>query len=513
MVDESGVPTTLTLPTGITLKTDQVPRFAVFGRYVVMVNTPNRPITIDALGVVRVLVPFPPVAPVSLSSGGAGNLTGDYKAKQTFVIRDAYGNVISESDFGPAMLTAFTAAARTLAISDIQTSPDISSVTHTNIYRTVDAGEIYFLWKELDGNEVNDFNSDDLADLALSIFTAPTLGTPPDLTLAAEWRGRIWGVSRSNLDVVSYTEAGTMYAWSTNNQISIPRVGSDARGVTGMIARRESLVVGRRDSIKQITGTSNRDFRVVNVSDETGIESNESIAVWEDVIYFLGKGGVYKIDANGVTNLSLGHTQAWFTTDTYFNRSRFQYAFGYIDPIRLKYRLHLSAAGSSDNDRWIEYDLEDGTWWGPHKTDAFTPTSGIVVADSTDRLLPMMGSSSGFLWEEQTTATDDTATGIDFDVDTGFDPQGSADSEKYWGLLSVLGKVQSAGTVQITPRVGYLNAAAKLAWNYVMTEGRQVLGRIGVGALLKLNFRHSTAGEPVELYGYEIEDVHELDQR
>mgnify|MGYP001611455032 CR=1 FL=1 len=59
-VDSAGALTTLTLPTGITLATDKPPRFTVFGRYVVMVNSPNRPITIDPLGVVRVVTPFPP---------------------------------------------------------------------------------------------------------------------------------------------------------------------------------------------------------------------------------------------------------------------------------------------------------------------------------------------------------------------------------------------------------------------------------------------------------------------
>lgn len=512
-VDTSGAVTTLTLPTGITLATDKPPRFAVFGRFTVMTNTPNRPITIDPQGVVRVLCPFPPVAPVSLSSGGAGGLTGNYKAKQTFVIRDTFGNIIAESDFGPPMLAPFAAVANTIGISDIQISPDTSSVTDTNIYRTLDSGEVYFLWKELDGNVVNDFNSDDLADLALSVFAAPRLGTPPDLTLAAEWRGRLWGVGRTDVDVLRYSEPGSMYSWPISNGISVPRLGADSRGVAGLIARRESLVVGRRNNIQQVTGTSDDDFRLIRVTDEAGIESYESVAVYKDTAFFLWKDGVYALDANGVRCISNDRVRSWFTKDDTFARDRFQYAVGMIDPVRLKYRLFLAAAGSVVNDRWIEYDLADGTWWGPHKTGAFTPVSAIVVTDTNDEKIPMIGSSSGFLWEEQSTATDDTATAIDFDVDTGFDAQGSANVDKYWGNLSVMGKVQSTGTVAITPRVGDTDAAAKLAMQYVMSAGRQLIGRLGVGSLLKLNFRHNVAGEPVEIYGYEIDDVHELGQR
>jgi len=512
-VNESGVATTLTLPTGIVLKTDRPPRWARFGRFVLLANTPNRPITIDPLGVVRVLTPNPPTTAVSLSGSASGGLTGTYKAKQTFAIRDDFGNIIAESDFGPLMVTGVAVAAKTLTTTSVNLSSD--DITGSNVYRTTDGGETYFLWRRLDGNTQTSSDADDLADLSLDLFAAPVLGTPPsDMSHLAEWRGRIWGVSRTDVDTVAYTQPGSMYAWGRDNKISIPRVGSDTRGVTAILPTREALIVGRRDVIKQITGTDNSDLRVIDLSDLTGIESQESIAVWKEIIFFLGKDGVYTIDANGVKSISDGKTRSWFATDTYFNRSRYQYAFGYIDPVRLKYKLFLSAAGSSSNDRWVEYDIQTGTWWGPHKTGAFTPVSGVVVADSSDRLVPMIGSTSGFLFKEQSTPTDDTATAIDFDVDTQFDSQGTPDDEKFWGRLSFLGKVQTAGALIITPFAGYLDAIASLPFYFTMTTGRQIFGRIASRAkLFRMNLRHNTVAEDVELYGYEIEDIHELGNR
>lgn len=513
LVDESGVATTLTLPTGVTLKTDRPPRWSRFGRFVILANTPNRPLSIDPLGVVRVLTPMPPTTAVALSGSGAGNLTGTYKAKETFVIRDDFGNIIAESDFGPLMTTGTAMAAKTITVTGLNISSD--AITGSNVYRTTDGGEVYFLWRQLDGNVQTSSDPDDLADLALNLFAAPVLGSPPsDMSLVAEWRGRVWAVSRTDIDTVAYTQPGSMYAWGRDNKISIPRVGSDTRGVTALLATREALVVGRRDVIKQITGTDNTDLRVIDLSDLTGIESQEAIAVWKETIYFLGKDGVYTLDANGIKSISDGKVRSWFATDTYFNRSRFQNAFATFDPVRLKYKLFLSAVGSSSNDRWVEFDITTGTWWGPHKTGAFTPVSGVVVADSSDRLVPMVGSSSGFLFKEQSTPTDDTATAIDFDVDTPFDPQGAPDNEKFWGRLSLLGKVQTAGALIITPYAGYLNAVAGLSMYYVMTTGRQILGRIASRAkLFRMNLRHNTVAEDVELYGYEIEDVHELGNR
>lgn len=512
MMDASGAFTTLTLPTGITLNASVPPRFALYGRYVVMVNSPNRPITIDPLGKVRVLVPFPPSSALTLASGGSGGLTGAYKAKQTFTIRDTYGNIISESDFGPAMKTAFTAAANDLATSGINLSGD--DITGSNLYRTVAGGEVYFKWRELDGNTQTTCEDDNMADLSLEIFTAPTLGTPPDLSIVAEWRGRLWGVSKVDFDILRYTEAGTMYAWNGNNQISVPRIGADTRGVVSLITRRDSLVAGRRNNIQQVTGTSNADFRIVKLSDQVGIESNESVAIYKETAFFLWKDGVYTLDADGVTCISdKAGVRKWFTTSDYFNTSRFQYAVGLIDPVRLKYKLFLSAAGSSDLDRWVEYDLREGTWWGPHKTGAFTPVSAFTIYDANDNAKPVIGGSTGYVWQEQTGASDDTATAIDFDVDTNWNHSNSPEIDKFHGRIALIGKVQTAGNLTVTPYISYLNAAAGNPFYYVMSKGKQLLGRLGLGKMFRLNLRHNVAAEPVELYGYDVDDIHELGKR
>ena len=506
MVDTSGNITTLTLPTGINLRSDVVPRFALYGRYTILVNTPNRPISIDPTGVVRPLTPFPPSTKLTLATSGAGALTGDYKAKQTYVIRDDYGNIIAESDFGPAMPTAVTAAANKLVASGINISKD--AVTGSNLYRTTAGGAVYFLWREQDGNVQTSSEADDLADLSLGIFAAPTLGTVPDLTLVTEWRGRLWGVPRVDVDDVAYTEAGLMYSWPADNRISIPKIGADARGIVGFITRKEALIVGKRNNIQQITGTGDRDFRAVKLSDQIGIESNESIATYKDMTFFIWKDGVYVVDSAGVRCISDGKVRTWFTKDDTFNRAMFQYAVGIVDPVRMKYRLFLAAAGSSVLDRWVEYDIEDGTWWGPHKTAAFTPVSGIVIPDSNDQLLPMIGSSSGFLYQEQATATDGTSDGIEYDVITGWNNNGDPSLVHFWGRLIMQGRVQTTGNLQVTPRLGYVDAPEGNSQYYQMSKGSEVLGRLGQGELLKLRFRHSTAGEPVELLGFQVEDVH-----
>lgn len=503
LLNSAGTMNTLTMPTGVTLDTSRPPRFAVFDRYIVMANTPSRPITIDADGLARVLTPLPPVKAISLDDdGGAGGLTGNYLARQTYVIKDTTGNIISESDYSPVMETAFAAAAVTLDAETLNLSPE--DITGSKIYRTTTNGTTYFPWIDVDGNTLSQSVSDDTSDAELSLVAAPTLGTAPNLSLVANWRGRLWGVDRADIDFARYSEAGIMYAWPNTNSILIGREGSDARGITAFLARRDALGIGRRDSLHQITGTSATDFRSVVLSENLGVESQESVIVYKDIAYFLAKDGVYKWSAEGIECLSDGKVRSWFNTDTYFNRGRFQYAFASIDPLQNTYRLFLAAAGSSSEDRWVEYNIGTDTWWGPHKTGAFTLSSAGWSTDTNDRLIPLVGSTSGFLWQDQSTRTDNTSTAIDFDVFTKRHSMDTPDIEKYWGQPSLFGIAQSGGTLQITPLLGELNASSDGPFSYSLTLSRQRLRRIGVGKHLQLRLRENTAGQDVILTGYEI---------
>lgn len=518
LLNQSLTLSTLTLPTGVVLNSSRPPRFAVFGKYVVMVNTPTLPITIDPSGIVRLLCPQPPVLAISLgATGGAGNLSGDYRARQTYVIRDSDGAIIAESDYSPEMTLPYTAAAKTLDAEGLNLSQQ--AVTGSRIHRTTSGGSVYFHWIDVDGNTQTTSDSDDTTDAALTTVASQVLGTPPDLTLVVSWRDRLWGVDRIDIDHLRYTESETMYAWPSTNDIIVPRPGSDIRGVTGLVSRRDALGIGRRNSLHQMTGDSSTNFRLVKLSEAVGIESNESIVVYRDVAYFLWKDGVYTWDANGIVCISdgsggRGMVRSWFATDSYFNRSRFQYAFAQIDPVRDKYRLFLASAGSSVEDRWVEFDITERTWWGPHKTGFFSPTATVTVPNSSDTLIAMMASSSGYLWQEQATRTDSslTPTAIDYDVDTKRHDGRTPDIEKNWQQLSLLSKAQAAGSLSVTPYVGSVTASAGTAITANMTKGREKLPRLGAGKCCGFNFRHNVVAQDVEIYGYEL-PFYELGRR
>ena len=93
---KGGISSALTLPTSVTLSATRIPRFARFGRYVIVVNTPSRPLSVDDSGTVRPLTPLPPTSTPVLASETGGGLSGSFLAKQTFVFLDAAGNIIAE---------------------------------------------------------------------------------------------------------------------------------------------------------------------------------------------------------------------------------------------------------------------------------------------------------------------------------------------------------------------------------------------------------------------------------
>lgn len=503
LMDVNGVLTTLTLPTGVTLDASKTPRFTVFGRYVIMVNSPTRPITIDAEGIVRVLVPRPPRTIITLTSTAGGSLSGTFLVKQSFLILDVDGNIISESALGP-LSPGITISAKFLTVSGLDLSPD--DVSAIRLYRTTSNGTVYFPWFDVDGN-TQTTALDDLPDAGLQLAAAPDgLGSAPDLTMIKEFRERLWGRSRTAIDILRYTEARTMYAWSPGNEIVVPREGSDDRGITGIIARREGLAVARQDVLYQVTGENSTNFRLVKMKETIGVIATDSIVVYRDAVYFLARDGVYVWDDDGVKSLSDHKTRTWFTSDTYFNRARFQYAVGRIDPVKNKYQLLLSAVGSDVADRWIELDLDDNTWWGPHKTGAFTPSFVSTLLDANGLAMPVFGSTSGFVWKEQETRTDNIQTGIAFDVDGKFHDGGTPDIEKYFDTLSLISKIQSTGgTLVITPKIAGFTGAADTAINANMALSRQRLRRIGGPArFAQFNFYHDTPAQDVEIVGYEL---------
>lgn len=460
----AGTITALTLPSGVT-STGGTPRFAIFDREVVIVNAFSENIAVSRGLGTRILTPKSPSGAVSLAAGAAGTLNGTFRVKATFVVKDAFGNILAESGFGPESVTSAALVNQLLVATNVPLSSQ--TITARKLYRTTSSpptvGATYYPWIDVDGNVLNTV-TDGLSDAALNLLSAPTdLGSPPVLSLVTEWKKRLWGVGKDDIDTLRYSGPSKNYAWPALNTFPIAPLGSDSRGVTALIRRRDELGVARRNAIHKITATA-QTFDIRSVVEGIGVESQESVVVVNDEAYFLGHSygqfGIYRWGNNGIINISNGAVYSWFNTDTYFNRGRFDNTFGRFNATTGCYELHVAAVGSSVEDRWIAFDLNRGEWYGPHKTAALTPTCAGQFQDSSDLPLTVVGGSNGFIYKLNQTAYADDGNAIDFDVDSTFHNASAPDIEHFYDSMSLLSRVEPTATsLSITSHVGRLNSA------------------------------------------------------
>jgi hypothetical protein len=494
---------------------------AILDEKVVIVNAPSRSIWIDRIGTIRPLGLTAPAAPVVVSGTGTATLSGTYKARYTFKVYDpdTYA-LLQESPMSP-LSNAATIASQYLLATGVGISPD--TITARGLYRTVTGGSaIVFPWADLNGNVATTY-ADDISDANLSLTPAPDeLGNPPGtqpgsyMTLITEWKGFLWGVGDQDPDTIRRSASGLIYAWPPSGTYDIQPVRADQYGITGLISRRDELGICKRNIIWKIVGSDPDTFEQVKVRDSKGrgCYAPDSCIVIDDVGYFLGGDGVYTWGPDGVRSISDEKARNWFSSDTYFNRSQYPNAFGKYNSKYHGYELHLAAAGSTDIDRWVFYDIARKTWWGPHKTDAFTPTAASEIIDANGVVIPVIGSSAGNIWMQNQAGFIEGTDDIALDLITAFHNQGTPDIEKLWGRPSILSKIQTAaGNLSVVTKLGGLDATTTFSLTADQRLGREKFRILGNGRLLNLQFLETTASQGCELYGYEIEPVHELGRR
>ena len=516
---DTGAATELTLPTGVTLSTTRKPQFAVLNQWVALVNSPTQNLVIDPEGTVRLMTPRAPAQPPLVASGGAGNITGSIRVKTSFAVYGTDGQLYMESPLSPQS-QAVSLAANSLSISNIQVSTEGTTGWQRKVYRTLAGGTVYYNIGAVEDN-VGTTLLHDLADAGVELLPVveEDLVSPPGtlpgtwMKTVAQWKSRLWGVSSAadKVDEVIYTEENKVYAWP--NRLTAWPTGQHREGVVGLAPRRDELGVIKKGGLWQITGDGDT-FGLVQVqAGQGGGISADTIIAIDDYVYWLGDDGVWEWGPDGLKNISDEMVAPWFKSDVFFNRTRFQYAFAKYNAVRKTYDLHLAGTGDSTETRWVSYNIENKKWYGPHLTSAFTPSAAELVQDSNDLPMVLMGGTNGIVYKmNQSTFHDGTVTAIAMDITGPMHFANAPDIEHYWDMLSMLTKVESAGTMTITPTVGRLNSAAGSAITHTLTTGRERLRRLGAGAGVQLRFQQSTVDVGGTIFGYEI-PFHELGRR
>ena len=117
----------------------------------------------------------PPQAAPALAEGDAGDLTGTYKAKVTFV--NEWG---AESNAGPAS-GEITVATKKIDWTNIPVGG--AGITARKLYRTKDGGSEYFLVTTIENNTATTYTGDNVADANLITPMPRTTDSPTEYRL------------------------------------------------------------------------------------------------------------------------------------------------------------------------------------------------------------------------------------------------------------------------------------------------------------------------------------------
>jgi hypothetical protein len=303
------------------------------------------------------------------------------------------------------------------------------------------------------------------------------------------------------------------YRWEGDdglNELPAYPVGQELNGVIGLAPRRNELGIMKRGGLWQITGDSSLSFSVVQIGiGRAGCLSHRSIVTVNDEVFWLGPDGCYQWGVGGVTSITDSRTRPWFLSDRYFNRDLFSNAYAKFNTLRDQYELHLCGVGETTSDVWVAYQRAKGIWFGVHQTDATTLNCAASVETAEGIPLVLVAGQDGYLYSlnesEYYDGPSDDKSAIEWSVVTPKYYADAPDIEHTWLEPSVMTKVETGGSMGVIATLGRAGDDPQTAEMSVdLTQERERLRRLGLGASAQLEFYQNDVDQPVTLYGFEL---------
>jgi len=238
----------------------------------------------------------PGSAPTFAADSAGGNVpAGGHTYKITFLYYD-----FEESNGGPtSTLHTVTNPNNTVNLTAIPIGG--YGVTARNIYRDNDDG-VWLLVGEIFDNTTTIF-----VDTA-SIGTAPIPtdnNVPPQFSLVVEHLDRLWGAGvAGSPSTLFYSQAGLPDIWGSDTELTCnPR-----DPITALVVFNDKVWVFNRNSIGQILGRRQEEFRYSEVPGNVGCVDNRSIQIRTiegvPILIWLSDKGIYGTNGSSISYLS-----------------------------------------------------------------------------------------------------------------------------------------------------------------------------------------------------------------
>lgn len=259
----------------------------------------------------------PETGPATAAAAGSGALTGEFSYKITYI----YETDETSRESGPSPKSTFGGVTATITVASKDV--DLTWTAHPNatdpgngercngyrIYRTVDLSastadsEAYLLVTEI--NDVTQTTyTDSKPSTELTDLAPVARPRPPDGTreLGYHSDSLFCGSPRFNPGGYAFSTSGDPEYFPTANSRKVP--DSSVSAITGFFRIAGTFGYFTVNEIYHINGSSPADFVDRQVSSFTGCLAPDSIVVFNDVVSFVGKHGIYSWDGSRPAQLT-----------------------------------------------------------------------------------------------------------------------------------------------------------------------------------------------------------------
>jgi len=333
--------------------------FTTLADWAIGANGVNEPVKYDGSTAYTLKVDAPTSAP-STATGSAGNLTGDYQYQVTFVTTSGAETNPSSSS------TIVSPSSEQVDMTAIPTGT--GDVASRKIYRT-EAGESTFYYLATISDNTTTTYTDDTIDVNLGSAIAPSTHTDPPsngkfpavykeflFLVDPDFPTRAYFSHQSYPEIFDTTEG-------TGNYLQVGL--NDGQEIIGIKALRGTLFGFKERSTWPIVGSDANDFKVATqpLTSSIGLY-HKSMAYVDigkgDMIVGLSKHGLYLFDGYTYENIGV-QRQSGIDITTFIDgldKNQLNWASGYNDVKKSKYRLTVREAGYAYNNKEIIWDYK-----------------------------------------------------------------------------------------------------------------------------------------------------------
>lgn len=341
------------------LTADYAMDFATIANLAVGGNGTDEPIKYDGTTCLTLKCAAPTVA-ASTATGAAGNLTGDYQYKVTFVTDSG-----AETNPSPSS-TVVSPSADQVSISNIQTGT--GEVSSRRIYRTTNGGSVFYLLDTINDNTTTTYTDDIVdADLGTDIVPSNHDDPPTGLKFLAVYKEFLFGVDPDYPGRVYFSHQSYPEIFSTAEGTGFYMIIglNDGEEIIGIMPLRGTLFVHKERSTWPVVGDNEDDFRTTPqaLTSSIGLYHRSMDYVdlgGGDVLVGLGKNGFYAFDGYSYRNLGV-QPEIGIDITTFINSLdplQLKWAYGFNDVKKNQYRCFVRQSGYAYNNKELVWDYK-----------------------------------------------------------------------------------------------------------------------------------------------------------